>query len=66
MTNGTPAKRLHFVGMNRGLKEFGLLILVLAFLAALVVYFASTSEPGQADRNVPGATTGPGQTSLAN
>ena len=52
--------------MDRGFKQLGLLALVLALLAGVAVYVTRSSGPGKADRNVPGATTGPGKASLAN
>jgi len=51
--------------MDRGLKQLGLLALVLTLLAGVSVYFATTSDVAKVDRNGPGATTGPGKTSFA-
>jgi hypothetical protein len=51
--------------MDRSLKQLGLLALLLALLAGLAVYFATASDGGKADRNIPGATTGPGKATLA-
>ena len=40
--------------------------MALALLAGIAVYFSATGESGKADRNVPGATTGPGKATLSN
>jgi hypothetical protein len=51
--------------MDRGLKQLGLLALVLAILTGTTVYFAINSDISKTDRHVPGATTGRGKASLA-
>jgi hypothetical protein len=51
--------------MDRGLKQLGLLALALVLLAGAAVYFAITTDRAKAERNVPGATTGPGKAGLA-
>jgi hypothetical protein len=55
---------LHFEAMDRGLKQAGLVALLLALLVGAAVYVATTGDGAKADRNVPGATTGPGKASL--
>jgi hypothetical protein len=56
---------LHFEAMDRGVKQLALPALLLALLVGFAVYFATASDGGKADRNVPGATTGPGKATLA-
>jgi hypothetical protein len=55
---------LHFVDMKHALKRLALLACTLALVAGVLIYFVAVSDNGRADRNVPGATTGPGQATL--